>query len=72
MFSLSLSLPRREWLEGEESVEVAGEVVNGLVDLAFSLGQEHYLEEKAFSYTMETARLSLLQIIEVPSSLTIS
>ena len=52
-------------MEKEESLDVAGEVVQGLLDLAFSLGQEHYLEEEAFSYTVEEARLSLLQIIEV-------
>ena len=49
----------------EESSEVAGEVVRGLVDLAFYLGRDHQLEEQAFSYTVQAAKASLLQIIEV-------
>ena len=56
---------RQEWLEGEESSEVAGEVVRGLVDLAFYLGRDHCLGEQAFSHTVQAARASLLQIIEV-------
>ncbi|CAI8001194.1 Uncharacterized protein C2orf81 homolog [Geodia barretti] len=54
----------QEWLEGEESSEVAGEVVRGLVDLAFYLDRDHCLEEQAFSHTVQAARASLLQIIE--------
>ena len=44
---------------------VAGEVIDGLVDLAFTVWQDHYLEEQAFPHTIQTAKTSLLQIIEV-------
>ena len=44
---------------------VAGEVVEGLVDLAFTVWQDHYLEEQSFPHTIQAAKSSLLQIIEV-------
>ena len=44
---------------------VAGEVVEGVVELAFSTWQDHYLEQQAFPDAVQTAKTSLLQIIEV-------
>ena len=58
-------LHRLELLRGEESSVVAGEVVEGLVDLAFTVWQDHYLEEQSFSHAIQAAKSSLLQIIEV-------
>ena len=55
---------RLELLHSEESVVVAGEVIKGLLDLAFTLYQDHYLEEQAFPHTIQAAKASLLQIIE--------
>lgn len=55
---------RLELLHSEESVVVAGEVIEGLLDLAFTLYQDHYLEEQAFPHTIQAAKASLLQIIE--------
>ena len=46
---------------------VAGEVVEGLVDLAFTVWQDHYLEEQSFPHAIQAAKSSLLQIIEVYS-----
>ena len=62
---LILLLHRLELLRGEESSVVAGEVVEGLVDLAFAVWQDHYLEEQSFPYAIQAAKSSLLQIIEV-------
>ena len=61
----SLILHRRDLVCGEESAVVAGEVVEGLVDLAFTVWQDHYLEEQAFPHTIQATKSSLLQIIEV-------
>ena len=44
---------------------VASELVDHIVDLAFSVWREHYLEEEVFPYTVKEAKKSLLQIIEV-------
>ena len=44
---------------------VAGEVVEGLVGLAFAVWQDQYLEKQSFPNTIETAKTTLLQIIEV-------
>lgn len=51
----------------EEASEVAGEIVKGLVDLAYYLARDRHLEEEAFAHTVKTAKASLLQIIEVIS-----
>lgn len=56
---------RLEMIQCEESSVVAGEVVEGLVHLAFNEWQDHYLEEQAFYTAVKDAKNTLLQMIEV-------
>ena len=56
---------RLELLDAEEAPVVVGELVDHVVNLAFSVWQEHYLEEEVFPYTVKEAKKSLQQIIEV-------
>ena len=59
---------RVDLLQNEEAPVVAGEIVEGLVDLAFTIWQDNYLEEQAFSHAVQAAKISLVHIIEVKFS----
>ena len=56
---------RLHLLEQEEGSVIAAELVNEVVEVAFSIVYTHYLERHSFPYTVQQARRSLLQIIEV-------
>ena len=56
---------RLQLLEREEPVEIVVDLVNEVFEVAFSIVYTQYLEAQSFPYTVQEAKRSLLQVIEV-------
>ena len=46
-------------------MEIVADLVNEVFDVAFSIVYTQYLEAQSFPYTVQEAKTSLLQVIEV-------
>ena len=46
-------------------MEIGADLVNEVFELAFSIVYTQYLEAQSFPYTVQEAKRSLLQVIEV-------